>query len=255
MTGRLQGKTALITGGAGGCGLAASERFAAEGARVGIVDLPASQGEAVAQRLRDAGHQAIFAPADVSDAAQVAGAVAAVEAAFGPVTVLMNHAGILAALPFLDTSEEEWDRVMAVNVKSMFLVTKAVLPSMIAAGGGSVICTSSISAVVGTPMEVLYCTSKGACHMFARALAVEFRDRGIRANAICPGFIATAHGLREIEMLGKQGVDVSESMIAAAQGRLCRPEEVASAALFLASDDASFVNGAHLFADNGYTAI
>ncbi|GLK63306.1 SDR family oxidoreductase [Paracoccus kondratievae] len=255
MTRRLTGKVALITGGAGGCGLAASELFAAEGAKVGIVDLPQSQGEAVAQQLRDQGYEAIFAPADVSDAAQVQRAVETVEAAFGAITVLMNHAGILAALPFLETSEEEWDRIMAVNVKSMFLVTKAVLPGMIAAGGGSVICTSSISAVVGTPMEVLYCTSKGACHMFARALAVEFRDRNIRSNAVCPGFIATAHGLREIDLLKQHGVDVSEEAIAAAQGRLCRPDEVAKAALFLASDDSSFVNGAHIFADNAYTAI
>ena len=255
MTRRLEGRTALITGGAGGCGLAASELFAREGAKVGIVDLPRSEGAALAERLRAEGHEAIFAPADVSDAAQVKDAVAAVEAAFGPITVLMNHAGILAALPFLETSEEEWDRIMAVNVKSMFLVTKAVLPGMIAAGGGSIVSTSSISGVVGTPMEVLYCTSKGACHMFARAIAVEFRDRGIRSNAVCPGFIATAHGLREIDLLQKHGVDVTEAAISAAQGRLCRPEEVAAAALFLASDEASFVNGTHLFADNAYTAI
>lgn len=255
MKGRLQGKVALITGGAGGCGLAASELFAVEGAKVGIVDLPSSKGAEVASRLRNEGYDVVFSPADVSDAAQVKVAVAAVEEAFGPITVLMNHAGILSALPFLETSEAEWDRIMAVNVKSMFLVTQAVLPGMIAAGGGSIVCTSSISAVVGTPMEVLYCTSKGATHMFARAIAVEFRDRGIRSNAICPGFIATAHGLREIETLQKHGVDVTEEAIAAAQGRLCKPSEVATAALFLASDDASFVNGAHLFADNGYTAI
>lgn len=255
MTKRLAGKVALITGGAGGCGLAASELFAAEGARVGIVDLPTSDGDAVAARLRAEGHDAIFVAADVSNATQVTAAVAQIEAAFGAITVLMNHAGILSAKPFLETPEAEWDRIMAVNVKSMFLVSKAVLPGMIAAGGGSIVCTSSISAVVGTPLEVLYCTSKGACHMFARALAVEFRDRGIRVNAVCPGFIATAHGLREIDLLSKQGVDVSEDAIAAAQGRLCRPDEVAKAALFLASDDASFVNGAHLFADNAYTAI
>ncbi len=145
MAGRLNGKVALITGGAGGCGLAASELFAAEGARVGIVDLPGSKGAEVARRLRDAGYQAIFAAADVSDAQQVKAAVAAVEEAFGHITVLMNHAGILSAMPFLETSEEEWDRIMAVNVKSMFLVTGAVLPGMLAAGGGSIVCTSSIS--------------------------------------------------------------------------------------------------------------
>jgi len=251
MTGRLSGKVALISGGAGGCGLAASELFAREGAKIGIVDLPTSHGEALAQRLRDEGHAAIFA----SNAADVSAACAHIENTFGAITVLMNHAGTLVAKPFLDTEEAEWDRLMAINVKSMFLVTKAVLPGMLAAGGGSIICTSSISAVVGTPMEVLYCTTKGACHMFARALAVEFRDRGIRSNAICPGFIATAHGNREIELLNSYGVDVSEEAIKTAQGRLCRPDEVASAALFLASDESSFVNGAHLFADNAYTAL
>lgn len=253
--GRLSGKVALVTGGAGGCGLAAVELFASEGAKVGIVDLPTSQGEAAAEKIRASGQDAIFAPADVSKSEQVTRAVAAVMAAFGPVTVLMNHAGILSVGPFLETEEAEWDRLMAVNVKSMFLVSKAVLPGMIAAGGGSVISTSSISGVVGTPMEVLYCTTKGACHMLARALAVEFRDRNIRSNAICPGFIATAHGQREIENLSRLGVDVSVEAIAAAQGRLCKPSEVAAAALFLASDESSFVNGTHLFADNAYTAV
>lgn len=255
MANRLNGKIALITGGANGCGLAAAELFAREGASVGILDLPGSNGEAVAMSLRDQGHRAVFASADVSSAAQVKEAVATVSDLLGPITILMNHAGVLAAGPFLETTEVEWDRVMAINVKGMFLVTREVIPQMLAAGGGSIICTSSISAVVGTPMEVLYCTSKGACHMFARAIAVEYRDRGIRSNAVCPGFIATAHGLREIEVLSRHGVDVSEDAIKAAQGRLCRPDEVAAAALFLASDEASFVNGAHLFADNAYTAI
>jgi len=254
MNKRLTGKVALISGGAGGCGLAASELFAREGAKVGIVDLPTSDGQAVAEQLRQQGYEALFAPADVSNAAQVTAACTQVQNAFGPITVLMNHAGTLVAKPFLETQEDDWDRLMAVNVKSMFLVTKAILPGMLSAGGGSIISTSSISAVVGTPMEVLYCTSKGACHMFARALAVEFRDRNIRSNAICPGFIATAHGKREIELLSNLGVDVSEDAIKTAQGRLCRPDEVASAALFLASDESSFVNGAHLFADNAYTA-
>ena len=109
----------------------------------------------------------------------------------------------------------------------MFLMTRAVLPGMIANGGGSIVCTSSISAVAATPMEVLYDTTKGACHMFARAIAVEFRDRNIRCNAVCPGFIRTPHGLREVADLQRLGVDVSEAAIAAQQGRIGEPEEVA----------------------------
>lgn len=252
--GRLHNKVALITGGAGGCGLAASELFAREGAKVAILDLPSSDGAAVAERINAAGGSACFLPADVSVAEQVNHAVAQAEDRFGPIRVLMNHAGTIHAAPFLETRESDWERLMNINVKSMFLVTQAVLPKMIEAGGGSIICTSSISGVVGTPMEVLYCTTKGACHMFARAISVEFRDRNIRSNAICPGFIGTAHGRRELDLLREFGAEVSDEALRAMQGRLCDPSEVAAAALFLASDDASFVNGAHLFVDNAYTA-
>lgn len=252
---RLAGKVALITGGAGGCGLAASELFAKEGAKVAILDLPSSQGEALAARINAEGGTACFVAADVSVAEQVNRAVRQVEERFGAITVLINHAGTIAAGPFLETNEGEWDRLFNINVKGMFLVTKAVLPKMIEAGGGSIVCTSSISAVVGTPMEVLYCTTKGACHMFARGIAVEYREQNIRSNAVCPGFIGTAHGQRELELLRGFGVDVSDQSIAAMQGRLCDPKEVAAAALFLASDEASFVNGTHLFVDNAYTAI
>ena len=192
--------------------------------------------------------------ADVAVADQVEKAVRAAEAVHGPANVLFNHAGTIVIKPFLQTTEEEWDWLHAVNVKSMFLMTRAVLPGMLAQGGGSIVCTSSISAVAGTPMEVLYDTTKGAVHMFARAIAVEFRDRGIRCNAVCPGFIRTPHGLREVDDLQRLGVDVSEAAIAAQQGRIGEPEEVAKAALFLASEESSFVNGTHLFVDNGFTA-
>ncbi|MBM2715020.1 SDR family oxidoreductase [Mesorhizobium caraganae] len=255
MSGRLRGKVALISGGAGGCGLAASELFAREGAAVGIVDLQSSDGEAAASRLRNQGYEAAFAAADVSDEGQVASAVSALSGALGQITVLFNHAGTIIIRPFLETTLQDWDRLMAINVRSMFLVTRTVIPQMIDAGGGSIVCTSSISAVAATPMEVLYNTTKGACHMFARSIAVEFRDRNIRCNAVCPGFIQTPHGQREVEELSRYGIDVSDAAIAAQQGRMCRPDEVAKAALYLASDDASFISGAHLFVDNCFTAI
>lgn len=255
MSQRLAGHHALISGGATGCGAAAARLFAAEGARVTIVDIQADTAAALAAELNAAGLQATFAGADVSKRDQVQAAVAHATQTFGAPTVLFNHAGTIVIKPFLETSMEEYDWLMDVNVRSMFMMTQAVLPGMIAAGGGRIVCTSSISAVAATPMEVLYNLTKGAVHMFARAIAVEFRDRNIRCNAVCPGFIDTPHGQREVAALTKYGVDASEAAINTMQGRMCRPEEVASAALFLASDDASFVNGAHLFVDNGFTAV
>jgi NAD(P)-dependent dehydrogenase (short-subunit alcohol dehydrogenase family) len=254
-TGRLAGRIAIISGGASGCGEAASRLFAAEGATVAIIDRQGDLAASVAASIVADGGVAVSAAADVSVSAQVTAAVNSVTAAVGPADVLFNHAGTLIVRPFLETTEEEWDRLMAINVRSMFLMTKAVLPGMLAKGKGSIVCTSSISAVAATPMEVLYGATKGACHMFARAIAVEFRDRGIRCNAVCPGFIRTPHGMREVEELTAYGVDVSDAAIAAAQGRMCEPEEVARAALFLASDDASFVNGAQLFVDNTFTSV
>eukprot|EP01136_Pigoraptor_vietnamica_P030045 Opistho-1_new@88750 len=252
---RLKGKVALVSGGATGVGGAASTLFAAEGARVAVLDVNAAAAEATALAIREAGGDAMAVVADVSQALPVERAVAAVLARWGTIDMLFNHAGSIVVKPFLETTEDEWDRLMAVNVKSMFLVTRAVLPTMLAQRKGAIVCTSSISAVAGTPMEVLYDTTKGACHMFARAIAVEYRDRGIRCNAVCPGFVRTPHGLREVDALQKLGVDVSDAALAVAQGRICEPEEVAAAALFLASDEASFVNGTHLFVDNGFTAV
>lgn len=252
---RLKGKTAIISGGATGMGAASARLFAAEGAAVGVIDRNVEAGEALVAELTAAGHRAVFARADVSSKAEVEAALAAVNAALGPVNVLFNHAGTIVIKPFLETEEADWDFLFDVNVKSMYLMTRAVLPQMLAAGGGSIVCTSSISAVYATPNEVLYDATKGACHMFARAIAVEFRDRGIRCNAVCPGFIQTPHGDREVELLSKLGVDVSDAAIAAAQGRMGKPEDVARAALYLASDDAEFVNGTQLFVDNGFSAV
>ncbi len=252
---RLAGHSALISGGATGCGGAAARLFAAQGARVTIVDIQEEVGAALATDLRGLGLQASFVKADVSDRAQVEAAVAYANHTFGPPTLLFNHAGTIVVKPFLETTDQDYDYLMDINVRSMFMMTRAVLPGMLAAGGGRIVCTSSISAVAATPMEVLYNLTKGAVHMFARAIAVEFRDRNIRCNAVCPGFIETPHGQREVQALTHYGVDASDAAIRAMQGRMCLPEEVANAALFLLSDESSFVNGTHLFVDNGFTAM
>ena len=255
MAGRLEGKVALISGGATGMGGASSRLFAKEGAKIGIIDINAEAGHKVADEINAAGGKAVFVRADVSNIDDVGRAVEDVSATLGPITVLFNHAGSIVIKPFLETTLEEWEWLMAVNVRSMFLVTKAVLPQMIAAGGGSIVCTSSISAEFATPNEVLYDTTKGACHMFARAIAVEYRDKNIRCNAVCPGFVKTPHGNREVELLTKYGVDVSDTAIAAQQGRMGLPEDVARAALSRASDDSEFVTGVRLFVDGGFSAI
>ena len=252
---RLAGKVAIVSGGATGCGAAAVRLFAHEGAAVGIIDRNAVAGQALAAELAASGFRVSFAAADASKKVQVEAAVSAVADALGPVNVLFNHAGTIVIKPFLETEEADWDFLFDVNVKSMYLMTRAVLPMMLAQGKGAIVCTSSISAVYGTPNEVLYDATKGACHMFARAIAVEFRDRGIRCNAVCPGFIQTPHGQREVDALTALGVDVSEAAIKAAQGRMGRPEDIARAALYLASDDAEFVNGHQLFVDNGFSAV
>lgn len=255
MPGRLAGKTALISGGATGMGGASSKLFAAEGARIAVVDRNEAASKAIVDEIRAMGGIAMYAIADVGEEAQVNAAVAKVNAELGAPNVLFNHAGTIIIKPFLETTLEEWDWLMKVNVTSMFLMTKAVLPGMLKQGGGSIVCTSSISAIAATPREVVYNVSKSACHMFARSIAVEYRDQGIRCNAVCPGFVATPHGLREVKELSALGVDMSDAALAVQQGRLCEPEEVARAALFLASDEASFINGAHLFVDNCFTAV
>lgn len=252
--GRLNGKTAVITGGAAGMGRVTSLFFAQEGATVAILDIQKDAGEETATEIRDAGGNAVFIEADVSKADQVDRALDEVAKTVGPYNVLFNHAGTIIVKPLDETTEADYDRLMDINVRSAFLVCRRAVKEMSANGGGSIVITSSIAAELGYAFESIYCMTKGAVLQLARAISVEYRDKGIRCNAVCPGFVKTAHGLREIEELDAAGQSWEESALAEAQGRICEPEEVAAAVLFLASDEASFITGNALYVDNGWYA-
>ncbi len=251
---RLRGRTAIVTGGANGMGRAAASMFAKAGAKVAIFDIQAGPGEEAAAEIRAAGGEALFFTTDVADAAAVKASFGKVVEAWGRVDTLFNHAGTIIVKPFHENTDADYDRLMDINVRSAFIVCREVVAHMLENGGGSIVITSSIGGEKGFALESLYCMTKGAVLQLARSIAVEYRDRGVRCNAVCPGFVKTAHGLREIGELDGLGQNWNEADLNAVQGRLCEPEEVAAAALWLASDDASFVNGTALYVDNGWYA-
>ena len=252
---RLLGRAALVSGGANGVGAASCRLFAQEGASVCIVDRDKDAGIALEAEIRETGAEVFFINADVSIPDQVERAVEEVLGRFQKIDILFNHAGIITVKPFLDYTIEEWDAMMDNNAKSAFLMTRAVVPGMLDRGYGSIIYTSSTAIHVCSKMETVYIASKAAMHQLARTIAVEYRDSGIRCNAICPNFIRTKHGIDEMDQLRSYGVLASEEDVNILQGRICEPEEVASVAVFLASDESSFVNGAEIFVDNTFTAM
>jgi len=251
---RLEGRTAIITGGANGIGRAAARMFAEAGARVAIFDIQAAAGREAAEEIVAAGGKALFLETDVTDTTAVRASLAAVIGRWGRIDTLFSHAGTIIVKPLHESTDADYDRLMDINVRSSFVVCRDVVAHMLENGGGSIVITSSIGGEKGFALESLYCMTKGAVLQLARSIAIEYRDRGIRANAVCPGFVKTAHGLREIDELDGLGQNWNEADLGGVQGRLCEPEEVAAAALWLASDDASFVNGQALYVDNGWYA-
>ena len=252
---RLQKRSVLITGGANGAGAASVKLFAEEGAQVMIADRDAEAAARLVAELTARKLDVRFIHADVSRPEEAKLAYEAARDAFGRVDILFNHAGIIIVKPFLECTIEEWDELMDNNAKSAFLMCRQVLPEMLERGKGVLVFTSTTGVRAATHLEALYCASKSAMHQLARALAVEYRDQGIRSNLICPSFVRTHHGEHEIEQLRSYGVFASENDVNVMQGRICEPEEIAEVALFLASDASSFVNGAELFVDNTFTAV
>jgi NAD(P)-dependent dehydrogenase (short-subunit alcohol dehydrogenase family) len=250
-TGALKGKTAIITGGACGIGRATAHLFAREGAAVVIADRNEPSGSAVAGEITAFGGRAIFAHANVTSAADCQRVVEHAVREFGAVHILFNNAGIIRRASVLELSEQDWDRVMTVNVKSVFLMSRQVIPLMTQAGGGSVINMASGWGLAAGPKAAVYCASKGAVVLLTKAMAVDHGPQKIRVNCICPGDTDTDMLLSEAQQLGTQ----KELFLAEAAkrplGRIATPEEIAQAALYLASDAASFVTGTALVVDGG----
>ena len=251
-TNRFTNRTILVTGGAAGIGGAASEAFAREGGRVAIIDASVPAGEAMVTKIRAAGGSAEFYPLNLADTLNIEPIIDRVQSDFGPPDVLFNHAGTITVAAFTDTTLDQFDALINVNVRASFLVCQKVVRTMVGNGGGSIVISSSLGASHAFALESVYCMTKAAVLMLAKSIAVEHRHHGIRANAVCPGFVRTGHGLRELDTLRAMGQDWDESTMSASQIRICEPDEVASAVLFLASQEASFINGVGLYIDNGW---
>jgi len=249
--GVLTGKRALITGGASGIGRATALLFAHEGAAVAVVDLDEVGGQAVVRAIADEGGQAIFVRCDVSLAADCQRAVQRTVDELGGLDVLFNNAGIIRRASVLETSEGEWDGVMAVNVKSVFLLSKYAIPVMVQAGGGVIINTASGWGLVGGRKAAAYCASKGAVVLLTKAMALDHGQQNIRVNCICPGDTDTPMLRDEARQLGEPDDRFLAEAAQRPLQRIGKPEDIAQAALYLASDASSFVTGTTLVVDGG----
>jgi NAD(P)-dependent dehydrogenase (short-subunit alcohol dehydrogenase family) len=252
MPGHLRNKVALITGAGGGIGRASARAFSREGARVVVVDAVEAVGRATVDGINTAGGTAAFVRADVTRAADVEAMVACAEKTFGALHVLFNNAGIFPDEDgsVVDTDEAVFDHVIAVNLKGVFLGCKYGIPALLRAGGGSIINTASFVAVMGSATsQSAYTASKGGVLALTREIAIEFARRGIRANALCPGPVNTPL----LQALLADPARRARRMVHLPMGRLAEAEEIAAAALYLASDESSYVNGTTFLVDGGTT--
>jgi NAD(P)-dependent dehydrogenase (short-subunit alcohol dehydrogenase family) len=251
VAGRVAGKVALITGGASGIGRASALLFAREGAVIALADVNEEAGRRVADEIVHSGGRAFFEAMDVTRSADCQGLVERAIREFGQIDILFNNAGMIRRATVLDLSEEDWDRVMAVNAKSIYLLSRVVIPHMQKSGGGAIVNTASGWGLAGGARAAVYCASKGAVVLLTKAMAIDHGPQNIRVYCICPGDTDTRMLREEARQLG---VDSSPFLVESAKrplGRVGAPGEIAEAALYLASDASSFVTGTALVVDGG----
>jgi NAD(P)-dependent dehydrogenase (short-subunit alcohol dehydrogenase family) len=246
----LEGRVAIVTGGARGIGAATAAALAEAGAMVMIGDVEAEAGQATARQVGGA-----FVEADVSRVTDVERLMSAAVERFGGLDVLVNNAGVVLARSALDTAEEEWDRVLAVNLKGAWLCARAAVPHMVQRGGGAIVNVVSNAGLVGFPNTAAYCASKGGLANLTRAMALDFAPLRVRVNAVCPGHTRTPMAERFVAAQADPEAFLDDFVRRQHPlGRMAEPAEIARAIRFLASDEASFVTGALLPVDGGYTA-
>jgi len=253
---RLPAKVAVITGAGAGIGRATAELFAEEGAAVVIAERDESTGREAAQRIQEAGGRALFVHTDVADEASVARMAAEAVAAFGVIHILVNNAAIFI-LRGIDATPEEWRPMLDINVMGPALVAKHVVPAIRQAGGGAIVNLASISSFIAQPNYVTYNTTKAAILGMTRCMAMDLAPDNIRVNSVCPGVVWTQIVERQALAMGlDRAAAAVHPQWAGSQliQRCAEPREIAHAILFLASGDASFITGAHLMVDGGYTA-
>ncbi len=248
---RLEGKVAIVTGAGAGIGRASCIAFAREGATVVCADLAPETGEETARLIVEAGGQGHFAQADAANSADVRALVQDAVTQYGKLDVFYANAGVVPGGTVVECEEDEWDRTMAINAKSVFFACKHAIPAMLKTGGGSIVCTSSVAGLVGVKNRAVYSASKMAIIGLVKSVAIDYVDQNIQINAICPGTVDSPSLHGRLRAMGDYEAALSQFIARQPMGRLGMAEEIAALALYMASDESSYMTGSYVVIDGG----